>query len=400
MEKNYIVKDGKKLRCGYTTGSCAAAAARAASRMLLSGEAVEEAALRVPEGRTLHLLIEDISRGETWVKCAVRKDAGDDPDVTDGILVYAEVKKIPPTPEDASACSKAGSEDFSREGKIFLYGGEGVGLVTRPGMSVPPGEAAINPVPREMILSGVEEVCREAGYEGDLSVVISIPAGTELAEKTFNPRLGIEGGISVLGTSGIVVPMSEDAIIESLRLEMRMLRKAGGRYLVITPGNYGQIFSREKLDIDLTYSMKCSNYVGETLDMAAELGVEGILFISHIGKFIKVSGGIMNTHSKNADSRAELMAAQAIRAGASREAVERILASATTEESVQILKEDGHLQDSMQIAAERVQYYLDRRSAGSLKTGAILFSNTEGILAQTEAVPELMKKINEQGNRA
>ena len=376
-----ILKDGKKLRYGYTTGSCAAAAAKAAAQMLLTGQTVEEIALQTPKGILLHLLVEDISRGEGWVRCAIRKDGGDDPDVTNGILVYAKINKINAVAKDI---------------EIELDGGIGVGRVTRTGLYQQPGEAAINPVPRKMILESVEEICQNHGFSGKLHVEISIPAGVELAKRTFNPRLGIEGGISVLGTSGIVVPMSEDALIASIRLEMKMHVKNGAQYLVITPGNYGAMFSRDKLDIDLTYSMKCSNYLGETLDMAEELGVKGILFISHIGKFVKVSGGIMNTHSRCADSRAELMAAQAFRAKAPMEVIGKILDSQTTEESVQILKDAGYLETTMAIMAEKIQFYLDHRTGKRIETGAIIFSNVEGVLAKTETVDTLMDKINGQ----
>lgn len=381
LEDYYILKDGKKLRYGYTTGSCAAAAAKAAAQMLLTGQTVEEIALQTPKGILLHLLVEDISRGEGWVRCAIRKDGGDDPDVTNGILVYAKINKINAVAKDI---------------EIELDGGIGVGRVTRTGLYQQPGEAAINPVPRKMILESVEEICQNHGFSGKLHVEISIPAGVELAKRTFNPRLGIEGGISVLGTSGIVVPMSEDALIASIRLEMKMHVKNGAQYLVITPGNYGAMFSRDKLDIDLTYSMKCSNYLGETLDMAEELGVKGILFISHIGKFVKVSGGIMNTHSRCADSRAELMAAQAFRAKAPMEVIGEILDSQTTEESVQILKDTGYLETTMAIMAEKIQFYLDHRTGKRIETGAIIFSNVEGVLAKTETVDTLMDKINGQ----
>lgn len=381
LEDYYILKDGKKLRYGYTTGSCAAAAAKAAAQMLLTGQTVEEIALQTPKGILLHLLVEDISRGEGWVRCAIRKDGGDDPDVTNGILVYAKINKINAVAKDI---------------EIELDGGIGVGRVTRTGLYQQPGEAAINPVPRKMILESVEEICQNHGFSGKLHVEISIPAGVELAKRTFNPRLGIEGGISVLGTSGIVVPMSEDALIASIRLEMKMHVKNEAQYLVITPGNYGAMFSRDKLDIDLTYSMKCSNYLGETLDMAEELGVKGILFISHIGKFVKVSGGIMNTHSRCADSRAELMAAQAFRAKAPMEVIGKILDSQTTEESVQILKDAGYLETTMAIMAEKIQFYLDHRTGKRIETGAIIFSNVEGVLAKTETVDTLMDKINGQ----
>ena len=161
--------------------------------------------------------------------------------------------------------------------------------------------------------------------------------------------------------------MSEAALVASIKLEMQMLVKAGAEYLVITPGNYGQVFSENQIQVDLTYSMKCSNYVGETLDMAREMGVKGILFIAHIGKFIKTAGGIMNTHSRNADSRAELMAANALRAGAGYETVMKILNSITTEESVDILIKDHMLEKTMQQIEEKVDYYLNKRSGENLQ---------------------------------
>ena len=384
IEEYVILKDGKRLRCGYTTGTCAAAAAKAAAKMLLGGETVEETAVETPKGILLHLLVEEIRTGEGWVSCGVRKDGGDDPDATHGLLICAKVS------------FGAGGNTDGTGARISLDGGAGVGRVTRPGLSQAVGEAAINPVPRSMIFENVREICEMYGCEKELQVEIFVPGGEAVGAKTFNPRLGILGGISILGTSGIVVPMSEAALLASIRLEMEMLVAAGARYLVITPGNYGEVFSREQMDVDLTYSMKCSNYLGETLDMAVELGVRGILFISHIGKFIKVSGGIMDTHSKNADSRAELLAAQALRAGADRKTALRILNTLTTEEGVQVLKEAGILTETMKVMAEKVQFYLDHRTKQNIQTAAVIFSNVEGVLAQTEQVPCLLQAIEEQ----
>ncbi len=388
LEDCYVIKDHKRLRCGYTTGSCAAAAAKAAVWMLLTGRTAEEAALMTPKGILLHLLVEDgqIRRGADGhpeeARCAVRKDGGDDPDATHGALIYARVRK-------------------AREKGVTIDGGKGVGRVTRPGLNQPVGFAAINEVPRSMIRKAVEEVCGECGYDGGISVEISVPEGEEIARKTFNPRLGIEGGISILGTSGIVMPMSEEALIASIRAEMSMLSAAGAEYLVITPGNYGETFSRQMHGLDLTCEMKCSNYVGETVDMAEELGVRGILFIAHIGKFIKVSGGIMNTHSRNADSRAELMAAAALRSGADRETAVRILASNTTEEALDVLAEcGGELYDStMEEICRRAKFYLDARCRGSMEMGVILFSSVRGKLGETANVSELINLINTQTER-
>lgn len=370
-----IDEKNRKLRYGYTTGSCAAAAAKAAVQMLLSGEIVEETALMTPKGILLHLLLEDIRKTEEEVSCAVRKDGGDDPDVTHGILVYARVKKIPGN-------------------QVHIDGGVGVGRVTKPGLSQPPGEAAINTVPRRMIEENVREACEKFGYQGGIDVRIEIPEGVKLAAKTFNPRLGIEGGISVLGTTGIVVPMSEAALVESIRLEMNMLVQNGAQYLVITPGNYGQVFSEEQMNLDLTYSMKCSNYVGETLDMAREMGIRGILFIAHIGKFIKVAGGIMNTHSRNADSRAELMAASALRAGAGLPVLRQILDSITTEQCVDLLLEEGVLQPTMEQILGKIEYYLGKRAGDQMQVGAVVFSSVHGELGRTGNADSLCRLIN------
>ena len=394
----------ERLRRGYTTGSCAAAAAGAAARMLLSGGRVEEVLLETPKGVILRLDIEDIRRGGglpesktgskiaqgqgtagempgaisgEWVSCAVRKDGGDDPDVTTGMLICARVWR------QASP-------------GVTIDGGPGVGRVTRKGLDQPVGAAAINRVPREMIKREAEKACREFGYTGGLQVEIFAPRGEEIAAKTFNPRLGIEGGISILGTSGIVIPMSEEALIASIRVEMRMLLANGGEYLVISPGNYGETFSRQLQGLDLTYAMKCSNYVGETLDMARELGVKGILFIAHIGKFIKVSGGIMNTHSKNSDSRAELLAAQALRAGADAATALELLGTVTTEEGLAILEREGLLKPAMEETVSRAARYLQKRAGEEVQVGLILFSNVYGLLGQSSLAGELTEKINKQ----
>lgn len=385
LEDLAVVKNHKRLRCGYTTGSCAAAASRAAAVMLLTGIPREEIALMTPKGILLHLLVEDIKIEKepdgsiSRVSCAVRKDGGDDPDATNGILIYSRVRRIP-------------------EQEIRIDGGQGVGRVTKPGLNQPVGNAAINSVPRAMIRENVQEICTREGYTGGIDVQISIPEGEEIAKKTFNPRLGILGGISVLGTSGIVMPMSEEALIRSIRVEMEMLHANGGEYLVITPGNYGETFSRSMSDLDLTYEMKCSNYVGETIDMAEEMGVKGILFIAHIGKFIKVSGGIMNTHSRDADCRAELMTTAAIRAGADLSEARRILETNTTEEALDVLAgcREGLYEAAMEEVTRRVQFYLNNRCKGSVDIGAILFSSVRGKLGETDNVQELIRRINAQ----
>lgn len=374
LEDRYVLKNNKKLRCGYTTGTCAAAAAKAAAVMLLGGKEIPAVRLVTPDGTELHLLLEEISYTPQTVSCAVRKDGGDDPDATHGLLIFATVRR-------------------SGGVGVQIRGGRGVGTVTKKGLWQPVGEAAINRVPREMITEAVEEVCREYGCTDGIEVEISVPGGEEAARRTFNPRLGIEGGISILGTSGIVVPMSEEALIASIRLEMETKRAAGCEYLLVTPGNYGEEFVRDGLKLDVSDSMKCSNYVGETIDMSVELGFHGILFVAHIGKFVKVSGGIMNTHSRCADCRAELMAAHALRAGADMETARRILDTATTEEAMDILTERRLDKAVVQIMLARIREYLQRRCGGAVRTEAVLFSNRYGYLGETEGAGEILKKF-------
>lgn len=371
LENYYIIKNNKKLHYGYTTGSCAAAAAKAAVYMLLGGRKIERVDLRTPKGILLHLSIQDIHMEPGRVSCAVQKDGGDDPDATHGLLIYAEVT-LTETPG------------------IHVDGGKGVGRVTKKGLEQPVGAAAINKVPRAMIEGAVREAAEEFEYQGGFSVVISVPKGEETARKTFNPRLGIQGGISILGTSGIVVPMSEEALIASIGAEMSMKKENGNDYLLITPGNYGEAFLREYHDLDVDNSMKCSNYVGETLDFAVNLRIKGILFVAHIGKFIKVSGGIMNTHSRSADSRAELMAAAAIRAGASLSLAKEILATITTEEAVGILKRNHLLTETMSEIIPRVHGYLQHRCGAALETEVILYSNEHGWLGQTQGANKML----------
>lgn len=361
LEDYYVIRNQKKLRFGYTTGSCAAGAARGAARLLLGEDEISEVELMTPKGILLHLEILDRKRSENAASCAVRKDAGDDPDTTNGILVYAKVEKF---------LIRSDMED-----RIVIDGGIGVGRVTKPGLSQKIGEAAINPVPRAMILQAVEEIADQYHYEGGLKVTISVPEGEKIARKTFNPRLGIVGGISILGTSGIVEPMSEKALIDSIRVEMTQHAAMGEQYMLVTPGNYGADYLREHMELPFEKNIKCSNYVGETIDMAVDMGVKGILFISHIGKFVKVAAGIMNTHSHSADARMEVLCSNAIRAGGDLACARSILQCNTTDEALRVLDENHILKETMKEITDRIQFYLDHRSYQQILLGAVIFSN-------------------------
>ena len=377
IEDYYIIKNNKKMRFGYTTGTCAAAAAGAAAKMLLSGEIISHIPICTPKGIALDLEVHNITMEADQVCCSVKKDAGDDPDMTNGVHVFASVKR-------------------NSGGQILLDGGIGVGRVTKKGLEQPVGNAAINKVPRSMILREVEEICSKYDYEGGLTIIISVPEGVEIAKKTFNPRLGIEGGISILGTTGIVEPMSESALIKSIEVEMRQKVETGSRYLLVTPGNYGLTYLKDHMELPWKENMKCSNYVGETVDLALSMGVEGILFVSHIGKFVKVAAGIMNTHSRCADGRAEILAANGLRAGISPETARKVLDTVTTDEALALIKEDGKLRETMKEITDRISYYLHHRAYDRMKLGAVIYSNEFGYLGETENARELIDLINQQ----
>ena len=380
--EEYINVGTKRMRCGYTTGTCAASAARAATELLLTGVALPAVTIQTPAGIEVVVEIEEHDAGPGWAVCAVQKDSGDDPDVTNGAFVYARVEW----------CADLG---------VCIDGGVGVGRVTREGLDQPVGAAAINSTPRRMIKEQVESAFESARANGlvqgsleerGLLVTISIPAGVELAAKTFNPRLGIEGGISVLGTGGIVRPMSEDALIASIELEMRMLYERGVRDLLVVPGNYGRDFACGQLKLNMDEAVSCSNYFGATLDAACMLGFDRILIVGHIGKMSKVAGGIMNTHSRVADCRVEVLAAHAALVGASREVVACIMDAATTDAALDALIECGLKQAAMESLTTNLAAKLNHRVAGKLQVEAIVFSNVHGVLGATPGAFDLAKQ--------
>ena len=496
-----IYKYGKNLRCGYTTGACAAAAARAAADMLLNDRVAADTEL-VLKGSAVRFSVEDATRGDGWARCAVRKDAGADIDVTDGLLIYAEVQRTAagcragaaaldprnadPPENGASRVGRADppEQEISRVGRtaptkerIIIKGGPGVGTVTKAGLDQPVGAAAINSGPRRMITDAVLQICDEADYDGVLTVTVSVPGGAEIAEKTFNPVLGIQGGISILGSTGIVEPMSEPALIETIRAEMRVkwleisaygdavdgvnntndaadmygdgaaetaqetaARRVKRDAVVIVPGNYGMKFAAEKLGVAEDRTVKCSNFIGEALDCACELGIPEIVLAGNLGKLVKLAGGIFNTHSRNADCRMDILmrcaftAASELISGSqnddsdcsdnryrydrknSAEAVCSLMAAlnscVTTDAAIEVLKEAGTaitggdacsygnidysenidaekhslLDATMRIIAEKATYHIKRRCSGSEngmpRIRFIIISNDMEILAE------------------
>jgi cobalt-precorrin-5B (C1)-methyltransferase len=349
--------NGRLLRRGYTTGTCAAAAAGAAAWMLLHQSPCGTWQFTTQKGIALTLAIVDASFSAHTASCGVRKDAGDDPDVTNGMVVYATVCKT----------GKAG---------IFIEGGQGVGRVTKPGLDQPVGEAAINAGPRKMIQRECQSVCADWAYHGGLLVTISIPGGADLAARTFNPRVGIIGGISVLGTSGIVEPMSEKAYADTIRVELNQIRSADTQHkreVIFTIGNMGETFVRDTLGLSLYPRVKCSNFIGEALASAAELSFKRILLVGHIGKLVKLGMGIVNTHSSHGDARIETLICCALEADASLALLHAIQDCVTTDAALDVLRRGSLLPQTMHILGKRIDATLRRRLPPEMESAFICF---------------------------
>ena len=395
----YVEKDGKRLRRGFTTGSCAAAAATAAAQMLMTGEIVEMVQIQTPGGPVYNAqildaeILEEEARGSgrlrTSCRCAVLKDGGDDPDITTGTRIVAEVS-------------------LSDEPGITIDGGTGIGRVTKPGLDQPVGQAAINRVPRQMIAENVGKILHEwqnmRNAPQGLHVVISAPNGEAIAEKTFNPKLGIVGGISILGTTGIVEPMSDRAIVETIRAQMRVQRAQGRLAVIAAPGNYGLSFLQEKYglkqdDQDENTPVQISNFVGEAVEMAADIGFEGFLLAGHIGKLVKVAAGIRNTHSKYGDRRMETLweMASVFCPEKDRESLEKeILECVMTDAALEVLDRYGLKEKTAQEMASRICANLAQWSEGRLRAETIVFSHQNRELVRSQGAEEMIRTCMER----
>ena len=372
-----IIKDGKRLRLGYTTGSCAAAAAKAAAWMLLSHRRKDTIRLMTPKGIELELTVREIEFENDSVRCAIEKDGGDDPDITTGALVFAQVAK-------------------TNQPGITIDGGVGVGRVTKPGLDQPVGNAAINSVPRQMIRENLHQVAALFDYRGGFQVLIWVPQGEALAKKTFNPRLGIVGGISILGTTGIVEPMSEAALIDTIRVELRQKKAQGGKYALLTPGNYGAEFIKDRLHLDPNQAVQVSNYIGDALDICRELGFQGVLLIGHIGKLTKLAGNMMNTHSKYGDCRMPILAAFAGAEGLPAGKIAELLGCVSCDDALSILDVAGLKEATMKRLMGEILWNLRHRAGEEMEVGCAMFSKVWGLLAVSENAKAMAEEIAER----
>lgn len=352
--------NGKTYRCGYTTGSCAAAASKAAVTMLLTGQVIEQVQLITPAGLELTILLHDIVIGDGFVSCAVVKDSGDDPDVTNAIKLFAKAM-------------------LNQQGQVIVTAGQGIGTVTKKGLQVAVGQPAINPGPMRMIVSEVTALLQP---NQGITIELSVPEGEAIARKTFNERLGIVGGISILGTSGIVVPMSDDAFKESLALELSILKEKGCRNILLTPGNYGNAFITAHIPAARACTVTTSNFIGYMLHEAVRFDMEKVLLVGHIGKLIKVAGGIFHTHSSVADARNEIMAAHYMQFCGDVDGFTQIMQSNTTEEAIGFVTHDGFFNYLCHVIQQRCHAHIHHQTAIEV----IIFSQEKGLLGKTSGV--------------
>ncbi len=318
--EEYVYIDGKKYKRGYTTGSCATAAAKAATYMLLTKNKIETINIDTPKGIPLNLKVDNIYINEKYAECSIQKDGGDDIDATHKMHIYARV-------------------EFIESKNIVITGGTGVGRVTKKGLGIEIGEFAINKTPRSMINSEVRKVI---GKDKGVKITIFAPEGEKIAQKTFNPRLGIIGGISIIGTTGIVEPMSDEGWKKSLSIELEMKKAQGLEKIILVPGNHGEMFIRDSLKIDMKYVVRTSNFIGYMLKEVQRIGFKKILMAGHLGKYVKIAGGIFNTHSKVADARNEILIANLAIMNAPFDLIKRVNECVTTEEFIEILDTDKY----------------------------------------------------------
>lgn len=352
----YVMSGGKKLRCGYTTGSCATAAAKAATIMLFNDIILDNVEIMTPKGIKISIPINSIEKGKDYCTVSVIKDGGDDPDMTNGMEIYARVEK--------------------QDSGFTLTGGEGIGVVTKDGLAIKKGLHAINPTPRKTIEQAVKENLPYVKGEewnftngSGIKVTISAPQGIEIAKKTFNPRLGIVGGISILGTTGIVKPMSEEALKESIRIEINQKGK-GKDKLVLTFGNIGEKCAKDK-GFNEDEIVIISNFVGFALECCDEVNIKEVILIGHIGKLSKVAYGCFNTHSRVNDVRLEVIALELALLGYDTELLKNVLEQKTSEGAVKFLG-NGYEELYKNIGnkiVERMKIY----TYGKIKCDAIMY---------------------------
>ena len=404
--EEYVYIDGKKYRRGYTTGSCATGASKAAVYMLITKNRINTINIDTPKGIPLLLKVDNINISDTFVECSIKKDGGDDIDATHTMDIYARAEIVAKNDKNKGYLTLKDIDSLSTNSEckselykfIRVYGGTGIGVVTKKGLSVDVGKPAINPTPLKMINHEIRKLIGDnfesiLGNDKVLKITIFAPQGETVAKKTFNPRLGIVGGISIIGTTGIVEPMSDEGWKKSLSIELQMKKEQGLDKIILVPGNHGEQFIREKLNLDIKYVVRVSNFIGYMIKEAQRIGYKKILMAGHIGKFIKVSAGIFNTHSKVADARSEILVANLALMGARYEFLNKINQCVTTEEAVELINNSEYSEVYNILSnkcRERVKQYLNEDS-DDIDVEVIIFSMDKSLLGKSDNTDDLVE---------
>ncbi len=368
--EEYVYIDGKKYKRGYTTGSCATGAAKAATHMFLTKETLETVNIDTPKGIPLNLKVENVDINNDFAQCSIQKDGGDDIDATHKMYIYAKA-------------------EHNDSNEIIIDGGIGIGRVTKKGLGIEIGKAAINKTPISMIQSEVRKVI---GDSKGVKITIFAPEGETIAKKTFNPRLGIVGGISIIGTTGIVEPMSDEGWKKSLSIELEMKKAQGMDKVILVPGNHGEMFIKESLGIDSKYIVRTSNFIGYMLKEAQRIGFKKILMAGHLGKYVKIAGGIFNTHSKVADARNEILIANLALMNGPFELINKVNECLTTEEFIEILEDDKYkkYKEIYNILSEKCKKRIDiYMNDDEIDIEVMIFSMEKKLLGESKKAGDL-----------
>ena len=367
----------KQLKGGYTTGACLAAGARAAAMLLQGEDPGDKVDIMALDGTPLQIPIHSVEMLPDAARVEIVKDAGDDPDITNGTSVFVTFRFL--TLEQLKPV--AGRSVVYEQ--ILFEAGQGIGHATKPGLSLAVGEPAINLGPRQLVYNSVRDIVGDK----PCMVRVDIPAGRELAAKTLNPVLGIEGGISVIGTTGVLCPMSEEAFKNSLIPQIEVAKAAGFTTQIFVPGKIGERIA-SSWGLPKEAIVQTSNFIGFMLEAAADRGLEKILLFGHIGKLAKVAAGVFHTHNRVGDARLEVLAAYSASMGMPAEGVRRILQAVTTEEALPVIEEYG-LASVYEVIAARASYRAERFLFNRLQVGTVLVTLQGKLLGMDDKAREI-----------
>lgn len=353
----------KTLRTGFTTGTSATAASKAAILSIINQSKIQNIEVKLPKGKTIMIPIHFCEFGKEKARCSVIKDGGDDPDVTHGAEIIVDLSLT------------------DKKNEIIIEGGEGVGIVTKPGLGLEINKAAINPVPKKMIIQNLREVGENILKNHGIQVIISVPKGKELGPKTDNPRIGILHGISILGTSGIVIPFSTASYAASIRQNLDVSIAMGNDTVVLTTGGRSEDFARKIIELPDHCFVQMGDFSGYTIQQCSKKNIKKAFIVGFIGKLAKMAAGVKQTHVKGSKIDMKFLANLAQNCGANETIIKKILAANTARHVSEIIKENKIEGFFSQICTETYSH-MKKLSDDKVSLEVILFDFDGEILAR------------------